>query len=300
MNEQPSTAREAFIQASSFLRQKQIPDSAICAELLLQYHMQWDRSTMLLRWEEPFPQERISEWLELVDRKAAGEPVQYILGVQEFYGLHFQVNTAVLIPRPETELLVEQVIQRGNELWPGGSPKLVDIGSGSGSIPISIAVHCPLWQVSSSDISLAALEVARANAELNGVAGKIRFSQSDLLDVYVQEQKYIDILVSNPPYIASADIDELQLEVRSFEPRLALDGGADGLILYRRMCEQLKQLPAFPRIVAFEVGQGQTEAVSQMLAELNVWTKIDIVNDLSSIPRHVIAINHRPFEVQVT
>jgi release factor glutamine methyltransferase len=290
MNEQPSTAREAFIQASSFLRQKQIRDAAICAELLLQYHMQWDRSTMLLCWDEPFPQERMSEWLQLVDRKAAGEPVQYILGVQEFYGLHFQVNAAVLIPRPETELLVEQVIQRGNQLWPNGSPVLVDIGSGSGAIPVSIAVHCPQWQVCSSDISLAALEVARANAELNGVVEKIHFSQSDLLDVYIQEQKHIDILVSNPPYIASADIDELQLEVRSFEPRLALDGGADGLILYRLMCEQLKLLPAFPRLVAFEVGLGQTDAVSQILTALNVWEQIDIVVDYAGIARHVIAM----------
>jgi release factor glutamine methyltransferase len=290
MNLQPSTAREAYIQASSFLRQRQVSDAAICAELLLQYLMQWDRSTMLLRWEEPFPQERTDEWQLLLDRKAAGEPVQYILGVQEFYGLSFRVNTAVLIPRPETELLVEQVIKRGNVMWPQGSPALVDIGSGSGAISISIAVHCPQWQVSSSDISLAALEVARANAELNEVAEKIRFSQSDLLEIYVKEQKHIDILVSNPPYIASAVIDGLQLEVRSFEPRLALDGGADGLILYRRMCEQLKLLPAYPRLVAFEVGEGQTAAVSQMLAELNIWEQIDIVIDYAGIARHVIAM----------
>jgi release factor glutamine methyltransferase len=290
MNGQPMTAREAYIEASSFLRSKQVPDAAICAELLLQHLMQWDRSTMLMRWEELFPQARMNEWLQLVERKAAGEPVQYILGEQEFYGLPFQVNAAVLIPRPETELLVEQVIKRGNELWPGGSPKLVDIGSGSGAIPISIVVNCPLWQVSSSDISLAALEVARANAELNGVAAKIIFSQSDLLDVYIQEQEHIDILVSNPPYIASADIEELQLEVKSFEPRLALDGGADGLILYRRMCEQLKLLPAFPSLVAFEVGQGQTGAVSQMLAELEIWERIEVIVDYAGIARHVIAM----------
>jgi release factor glutamine methyltransferase len=289
MNEQPMTAREAFIQASSFLRQKQIPDAAICAELLLQHLMQWDRSTMLLRWEEILPQERMPTWLQMVDRKAAGEPVQYIIGMQEFYGLHFQVSPAVLIPRPETELLVEQVIQRGHKLWPIGSPQLVDIGSGSGAIPISIAAHCPLWQVSSSDISLAALEVARENAKLNGVAAQIHFLQSDLLESYVQGKKHIDILVSNPPYIASADIDELQLEVSNFEPRLALDGGADGLILYRRMCEQMKLLPAFPRLVAFEVGQGQTDLVSRMLAELKVWEQIDVIDDYSGIARHVIA-----------
>ncbi|QGQ93461.1 peptide chain release factor N(5)-glutamine methyltransferase [Paenibacillus psychroresistens] len=290
MNGQPMTAREAYIEASSFLRLRQVPDAAICVELLLQHLMQWDRSTMLMRFEEPFPQAKMSEWLLLVERKAAGEPVQYIIGEQEFYGLPFQVNAAVLIPRPETELLVEQVVKRGNELWPGGAPKLVDIGSGSGAIPITIAVQCPLWQISSSDISLAALEVARANAELNGVAAKINFSQSDLLDVYIQEQQQIDILVSNPPYIASGDIEELQREVKSFEPRLALDGGADGLILYRRMCEQLMQLPAFPRLVAFEVGQGQTEAVSQMLADLQNWEQIEVIVDYAGIARHVIAV----------
>jgi release factor glutamine methyltransferase len=290
MNGQPMTAREAYIEASSFLRLKQVPDAAICTELLLQHLMQWDRSTMLMRWEEPFPQELMTAWLQLVERKAAGEPVQYIIGVQEFYGLPFQVNPAVLIPRPETELLVEQVIGRGNKLWPNGSPKLVDIGSGSGAIPVSIAVQCPLWQVSSSDISLAALQVARANAELNGVAARIYFAQSDLLESYIRQQIDIDILVSNPPYIASADIDELQLEVKSFEPRLALDGGEDGLILYRRLCEQLKLLPDYPRLVAFEVGQGQTEAVSSMLAELNVWEQIDVIDDYAGIARHVIAM----------
>jgi release factor glutamine methyltransferase len=289
MNEQPITTREAFIQASSFLRQEQIPDAAICAELLLQHLLQWDRSTMLLRWEEPFPQQRSMEWHDLLKRKAAGEPVQYIIGHQEFYGLDFQVTPAVLIPRPETELLVEQVIQRGNQLWPNGTPKLVDIGSGSGAIPISIVVHCPLWQVCSSDISLAALDVARANAKLNGVEAKIEFTQSDLLESYVQGRKQIDILVSNPPYIPSVDIEELQVEVKGYEPRLALDGGPDGLVLYRRMAEEMKLLPAYPRLVGFEVGQGQTTAVAEMLAELKVWNHIDIIKDLAGIARHVIA-----------
>jgi release factor glutamine methyltransferase len=287
MNGQPMTAREAYIKASSFLREHEISDAAACAELLLQHVLQWNRSTMLMRWEEAFPQELLEAWTHLVDRKAAGEPVQYIIGEQEFYGLPFKVNPAVLIPRPETELLVEQVIKRGNELWPQGAPKLVDIGSGSGAIAVSIAVNCPLWQVSSSDISPAALEVARANAELNGA--KVYFSLSDLLERYVREQIQIDILVSNPPYIASVDIEELQREVKSFEPRLALDGGKDGLILYRRMCEQLKLLPAFPRLVAFEVGQGQTEAVSQMLAELDFWEQIDVIDDYAGIARHVVA-----------
>jgi release factor glutamine methyltransferase len=290
MNKSPLTAREAFIQASSFLQRKGVMDAAICAEMLLQHVLGWDRSAMLLRWEEVFPQERMTAWLELLDRKAAGEPVQYILGEQEFYGLRFQVNPAVLIPRPETELLVEEMIKRGNKLWPKGEPVLADIGAGSGAIPISIAVHCPHWQVWSSDISPAALEVARANAELNGVSAQVNFRQSDLLDFYVHEQMNIDILVSNPPYIASADIADLQTEVRRFEPHLALDGGTDGLFLYRRMVQQLKLLPAYPRLLGFEVGLGQTGKVARMLRETNVWEQIDIIDDLAGIARHVIAM----------
>ncbi|MDB5054169.1 MAG: SAM-dependent methyltransferase [Bacilli bacterium] len=290
MNQPSMTIREAFLQASSFLQQKHIQDAAICAEMLLQHLLDWNRSTMLLRWEEPFPQELLAEWQQLQERKAAGEPVQYIVGEQEFYGLIFQVNPAVLIPRPETEILVEQIIAWGNQLWPNGSPTLVDIGSGSGAIPISIAVNCPDWQVMSSDISSAALEVARENAELNGVAARIVFEQGDLLEPFIRDQVSIDILVSNPPYIASSDLAGLQPEVREFEPQLALDGGVDGLLLYRRMVEQLALLPKYPSIVGFEVGQGQTEAVSLMLAELKVWEKIEIIEDLAGIPRHVVAV----------
>jgi release factor glutamine methyltransferase len=290
MNKLPLTAREAFIKASSFLQLKGVRDAAICAEMLLQHVLGWDRSTLLLRWEEAFPLERMNEWQHLLDRKAAGEPVQYILGEQEFYGLRFKVNPAVLIPRPETELLVEQMISRGNEHWPEGSPMLVDIGSGSGAIPISIAVNCPHWQVWSSDISPAALEVARANAALNGVSAQVKFIQSDLLDYYVNQQMRLDILVSNLPYIALADIDDLQPEVKRFEPLLALDGGADGLLLYRRMVRQLTLLPTYPRLVGFEVGQGQTDEVARMLRELNVWEQIDIIEDLAGIARHVLAM----------
>jgi release factor glutamine methyltransferase len=290
MNQPSMTIREAFLQASSFLQQKHIQDAAICAEMLLQHLLDWNRSTMLLRWEEPFPQELLAEWQQLQERKAAGEPVQYIVGEQEFYGLLFHVNPAVLIPRPETEILVEQIIAWGNQMWPNGSPTLVDIGSGSGAIPISIAVNCPDWQVMSSDISSAALEVARENAELNGVAARIVFDQGDLLEPFIRDQVSIDILVSNPPYIASSDLAGLQPEVREFEPQLALDGGVDGLLLYRRMVEQLALLPKYPSIVGFEVGQGQTEAVSLMLAELKVWEKIEIIEDLAGIPRHVVAV----------
>jgi release factor glutamine methyltransferase len=289
MNEQPMTAREAYIQASSFLRQEQIPDAAICAELLLQHLLQWDRQMMLQRWDEPFPQEQGTAWQALVERKAAGEPVQYIVGEQEFYGLRYQVTPAVLIPRPETELLVEQIIERGKALWPEGTPTVVDIGSGSGAIPITIALQCPAWLVMSSDISVKALEVARKNAEYHGVAERIYYAQGDLLETYIRNEVRIDILVSNPPYIPSADIEELQSEVKGYEPRLALDGGQDGLMLYRRMVEEMKRLPAYPRLVGFEVGQGQTTEVAAMLADLKVWNQIDIIEDLAGIARHVIA-----------
>lgn len=292
------TIREAYVKASSFLQRHDVMEAAHCAELLLQHLFGWSRSELLLRWHEMFPVERTGEWEALLQRKAAGEPVQYIIGEQEFYGLPFKVTPAVLIPRPETELLVEQVIRLGNKLWPDGggeaaSPLVADIGAGSGAIAVSLAVHCPRWRVMSSDISPAALAVARANAERNGVGERVDFREGDLLAPYIESGLRLDAVVSNPPYIPQADEAGLQPEVRLYEPPSALYGGADGLALYRRLIAQLAELPAMPSLVALEVGIGQADAVSRMLAEAAEWDEIRIVPDLAGIDRHVITVNYR-------
>ncbi|GIP40924.1 release factor glutamine methyltransferase [Paenibacillus sp. J31TS4] len=297
-----TTMKEAYLQASSFLEKQGVPEAASCAELLLQHLMGWSRTAFLLNLEEPFPEERHAEWTGLLARKAAGEPVQYIIGEQEFYGLPFAVDPSVLIPRPETELLVEEMIRRGRRLWPdagtdsastGGSgcapaPVAADIGAGSGAICVTLAVQCPAWQVHAVDLSSAALQTARRNAERLG-ADRIVFHHGDLLEPLITSRIAVDILVSNPPYIPSGEVLGLQREVAGHEPHSALDGGPDGLDLYRRMVRQLEELPRYPRLIGLEVGMGQAEAVRELLQRSGPWREIVIVPDLAGIGRHVVA-----------
>ncbi|MDF2720365.1 MAG: SAM-dependent methyltransferase [Paenibacillus sp.] len=283
-----ATIREACLQASSSLRLQGVSDSDTSAEWLMQHVLGVTRSEMFMRWNEPLPEELRERWERMLLRRATGEPVQYITGEQEFYGLPFHVTSAVLIPRPETELLVEAIVEAGTQLWPGGRPLVADIGSGSGAISVTIAVRRPDWRVTATDISEAALAVARENAERNGVADCMQLYQGDLLEVYIREKLPVDILVSNPPYIESAAIPELQSEVRLFEPSLALDGGSDGLQFYRRILQQVDELPYPPALIGFEVGAGQAREVAAWMEQCGHWDSIRMVSDLSGIERHLV------------
>lgn len=297
-----STIREAFLQASSFLERESVRDHAIVTELLLCHLQNWSRSDLFLRWEEPFPANKEAEWARYLRRKADGEPVQYIIGEQEFYGISFHVEQAVLIPRPETELLVEEIVRLGTELWTEGTPIVAaDIGTGSGAIAVTLAVQCPSWQVHAVDLSSEALEVARGNAARNGVGARLSFYRGDLLEPFLQRgeepglkhttQTVFDVVVSNPPYIETGAIAGLEAQVRCYEPLLALDGGSDGLVLYRRLVDQLARLtPSSPRLVGLEVGQGQAPDVAKLLERTGLWTEIRLVQDLAGIERHVIAV----------
>ncbi|RAU91527.1 peptide chain release factor N(5)-glutamine methyltransferase [Paenibacillus sp. YN15] len=286
------TIREAYVEASSFLKRHGVDESAQNGQLLLEHLLGWSKTRLYLNWQDPFPEEKELDWQRLLSRRAGGEPVQYIIGSEGFYGLTLQVTPAVLIPRPETEILVQEIMNRGKRLWPEGSgrqPLAVDIGTGSGAIPVTLATHCPSWELGAVDISEAALEVARRNAEQNGVGGRIRFLQGDLLAPVYAEGLSPDIVISNPPYIKSSDLPDLQREVRDFEPHLALDGGDDGLDFYRRLAEQLALQPVKPRLVGFEVGMGQAAVVAAMLRELGLFGSVSIVRDLAGIERHVLA-----------
>ncbi|CAG7634610.1 Release factor glutamine methyltransferase [Paenibacillus solanacearum] len=289
------TIREAYAEASSFLRQRGVREPEANAQRLLEHLLGESRSGLLIRWAEPFPQEREADWQQLLARKASGEPVQYMIGEQEFYGLPFAVTPAVLIPRPETELLVEAVVTLGRQLWDpaaarqDASPAVCDVGTGSGAIAVSFAAQCPAWRVLASDISRDALEVAEANAARNGMGGRIAFYEGDLLVPYIERGIRLDAVVSNPPYIPEADEAGLQPEVRLYEPRTALYGGADGLVLYRRLASQLAELPAVPALVGFEVGQGQAAEVKRLLEQAADWDDVRIIPDLGGIERHVVA-----------
>jgi release factor glutamine methyltransferase len=299
--------REAFAEASSFLSQSGCNEPQRSAQLLLEHVLGLSGAAYLMALADPFPAAVKEVWEAGVARRSMGEPVQYIIGEQEFYGRSFEVTPDVLIPRPETELLVEAILQYGAELWPDGTVApseaaldgagdawaraarpltAVDIGAGSGAISVTLAAEAPAWRVCAGDISPAALAVAERNALRNGTA--VDFRLGDLLEPFAGMET--DILVSNPPYIPGEDIAGLQREVRDHEPRTALDGGADGLDPYRRMMEQLALFPAPPRLIGFELGFGQAEQVAALLEAAGHWNEIITINDLAGIPRHVLGI----------
>ncbi|MCR8645115.1 peptide chain release factor N(5)-glutamine methyltransferase [Paenibacillus sp. N1-5-1-14] len=284
------TVREAYVEASSFLEACEVQDARIVCELLLQHVLGVSRSEMLFMWSEKFPAARATSWREGIQRKAEGEPVQYIIGETDFYGITLGVGPGVLIPRPETELLVEHMMHEAVRLFGQGAElTLADVGTGSGAIPVTIARHCPAWRVYASDLSPQALEIARKNAARCGVHEQITFFEGDLLRPFIEGRIAVDVLVSNPPYIPAREIPSLQPEVRLFEPHLALVGGEDGLEPYRRLCEQLPELPKMPTLVGFEVGMGQAEDVAALLRACGNY-EVHFVKDLAGIDRHVIGV----------
>ena len=221
-----------------------------------------------------------------IERRRAGEPIQYITGEAEFYGLSFKVNREVLIPRPETEHLVEKVIELARRFE---RPRIVDVGTGSGAIAVALASQLPDARFDATDQSAAALKVAQANAARNKVAERVRFHEGDLL-APVAEIKF-DLIVSNPPYVADADRDSLAVEVRNYEPAQALFAGADGLAIYRRLIPAAFDAFVPSGVLVLEIGFGQEAAVNDLLAGAG-FTGIEFTKDLQSIPR--VAIARRP------
>lgn len=283
------TIREALSRASSFLRKQGVADPMFEAELLVRHCLGWDRTRFLISMGEPIPVAARDQLAALFERRSRREPLQYMFGTQEFYGRPFHVRPGVLIPRPETEILVEQLLCRAEKLWPADqSLQVVDIGTGSGAICVTIACERPHWQVSTVDLSPDATAIARENAEQLGA--RVRFLQGDLVQPLLEAHERVDILVSNPPYIPSRDVDELDDEVKAYEPRLALDGGDDGLDCYRRLCDALPSLLKQTALVGFEVGIHQARDVASLMKASGVIDQVEIVADLAGIDRVVIGI----------
>ncbi|MGO8757393.1 MAG: peptide chain release factor N(5)-glutamine methyltransferase [Terracidiphilus sp.] len=226
------------------------------------------------------------EFRALVQRRLAGEPIQYIAGEAEFYGLAFEVNRDVLIPRPETEHVVEKVIELARAF---DRPRIVDVGTGSGAIAIALAHALPFAWITATDISAAALAVAEANAARNCVADRVRFLEGDLLEPLAGEQ--FEIVVANPPYVAESDRNSLAVEVREYEPAQALFAGADGLAVYRRLIPAAFAALVPGGIAVLEIGCGQQGAVEALLASAG-FGGIEFTADLQGIPR--VAAGRRP------
>ena len=245
------------------------------AELLLMRVLGWDRAYLLTHPETLLSSEHNALYQSWIERRARHEPVQYIIGEQEFFGLKFRVTPDVLIPRPETEHLVEAALAHaGRDL----ALRIADIGTGSGAIAVVLAHALPNAQITALDISPAALAVARVNAEAHGVSDRIRFVESDLLVALADEQ--FDLIVSNPPYVANGE--ELEAQVRDYEPVQALFAGPEGLDIYRRLIPQAQTSLKPGGWLLVEIGHGQREAVTQLLAG---WDDVSFIADLQGIPR---------------
>lgn len=285
----PLTVREAWVQASSYLSNSGVEDGAHHAELLLRHVLNWDRAAYLLYLTDSLPEEAAASFEDAISRRSQGEPTQYVMGEAYFYGRRFEVSKDVLIPRPETELLVEAVLEEAGRLWASDAPVIAaDVGTGSGAIVCTLALERPHWNMIGVDISPDALRMAQHNAEALGTASSIEWLEGDLL--LPLKGRRLDILVSNPPYIPDEDMSGLQREVRDFEPHLALVGGRDGLDPYRRMMDMMKGWSELPSMIAFELGQGQAGDVVRLIEEHGHWTSVRIVKDLAGIERHVLGI----------
>lgn len=249
------------------------------AETLLLHLIGKDRAWLLTHPDEEFGGCKSIGYSQLIERRAAGEPIQYITGECEFFGLPFRVNRDVLIPRPETEHLVEKVLELAADF---PRPRIVDVGTGSGAIAVALAHKLPNSEVTAIDLSSAALNVAKENAEYNAVADRLRFLEGDLLVPVAGEQ--FDFVVSNPPYVATGDRDTLSVEVRDHEPELALFAGSHGLDIYRRLAPAAYQAVAPNGFALFEIGYGQAEAIAQLLRAAG-FREIEFTKDLQGIER---------------
>ena len=252
-------------------------------ELILSEVLKVDRIYLHLNLDRELTLEEEEKCTALINERKSGRPMAYILGTKEFMGLDFFVKEGVLIPRPDTEILVEEII---NEYKTCQNLKIADIGTGSGAISISLAKYLNGPNVFSLDISDIPLEVGKINAKSNGVLENITFLKSDVLSAVEDMKEEFDIIVSNPPYIRKKDIDTLDVDVKDFEPHLALDGGVDGLDFYRRISKTAAPLLKAGGMLAFEVGYDQAIEVGQLLEE--DYREIRIIKDLSGIDRVVI------------
>ncbi len=310
------TLRDALLEASASIPRRD-------AETLLAHILRRDRAWLLAHLDDDLPAAELDGFRSLTARRTAHEPLQHLTEVQEFFGLQLRVTPDVLIPRPETEHLVEAVLDWGRS-QPDPHLNIADVGTGSGAIAISLASVLEHASVTAIDISAEALAVARDNAERLGVAKRIRFLRSDLLTELFGHQMPVDslftgdplnsliagldpfdpmqgaaaaeralarppfdIIASNPPYVGLDEAATLPPEVRDHEPALALYAGREGLSIYRRLIPQAAQLLRPGGLLAMEIGFGQREAVTDLLAG---WNSVRLVDDYADIPRVALAL----------
>jgi release factor glutamine methyltransferase len=268
-----------------------VPSAALAAELLLMHILGRDRAWLYAHPEHSLAGDEIARYAQLLEQRAAGAPTQYLTGRQEFWGLEFEVTPSVLIPRPETEHLIEVALAR---LGPRrtGVLRVADVGTGSGCLAVALARKLSRAHLVATDISAAALEVARRNAARHGVAGRIEFMQMNLLESYLTSspstRPHFDLIVSNPPYIGHREAAQLPREVREHEPPEALFSGPHGVEAYPPLIAQAGSLLRGGGLLVVELGYNAAERV-RLLLDPSMWSGIEVTRDLAGIERVVSA-----------
>lgn len=280
------TVLEIIQKSGEFLGKRGVDSPRLQAELMLAHVLKLPRMKLYLNFERAVTDTEADAMREMVKRRATREPLQHIVGTTSFCGFEMAVNRHVLVPRPETELLAELGWQFLTGLGVP-QPTALDFGTGSGCIAIALAAKCPTAKVVALDVSTEALAVARQNAEKNGVAGRMEFVQGDGFAALQAGQRF-DLFISNPPYIASAEIETLQPEVRDFDPRGALDGGADGLDFYRELAKKAGEFLNSQGKIMLEFGDGQADEIRKIF-ETQKWIVEAIRDDYSQRQRILIA-----------
>jgi release factor glutamine methyltransferase len=272
--------KDALRSAVAMLEEHGVGSPRMNAEVLLMFVLGCDRAYLYGHSERELSCDEQARYDEALEQRARGIPSQYITGHQEFWGLDFIVSSAVLIPRPETEHLVEAVLDLCKTIE---RPRIVDVGAGSGCVALALASELPHAEIHATEISPDALEIARANAARLGLDHRVTFHCTDLL---LGLAGPFDIVASNPPYVGESEYDKVQLEVRKFEPRSAVFAGPEGMDVIRRLAPQARDLLKNGGWLAMEIGFSQEAAVRQLLRD---WRDVRTVPDLQGIPRIVVA-----------
>ncbi|HTD22144.1 MAG TPA: peptide chain release factor N(5)-glutamine methyltransferase [Terriglobales bacterium] len=273
--------KAALAAAIEHLTANSVGSPRLNSETLMMFTLSCDRAYLYAHPERELTADEHNRFTGYISERSTGKPAQYITGHQEFWGLDLLVSPAVLIPRPETEHIIETVL----ELAAGQQDlKIIDVGTGSGCIAIALASELVLAQIEAADISAEALEVARANAARLGFAERIRFHQADLLSGFQAQQ--LDFIVSNPPYVSEAEPEKTQREVREFEPKVAVFGGPTGMEIYQRLLPQAYECLRDGGWLVMEIGFSIEEPVRALL---KTWREVRTINDLQGIPRVVAA-----------
>ncbi len=274
------TVLESLKLSTEYLEKKGIESARLNAELLLAEILNCKRLDLYLKFDQPLKENEVDIYREWILRRGKFEPLQYIIGRVEFYGMQFKVTRDVLIPRSETEILVEEVINFAKDK---SGLRILDIGTGSGNIPIALAKNLTNAEITSVDVSANAIEVAKENALLNNVESKVEFILSDIYHLKIETDLF-DIVVSNPPYISAEEYPTLQKEIVDYEPSIALTDSNDGLNFYRTITEKSKSFLKKEGKIFFEIGKEQFDDVEKILLKNN-FLNIKITKDYQQIER---------------